>query len=74
MTAPERIRRPDSSPLPYCLLQRSDELLQTQPERLAKHPQLHHIHPPLAAFALGDERLSFAEPLGSCTAGSTYCS
>ena len=63
MTAPDLIRRPDSSPLPYCLLQRSDELLQTQPERLTKYSQFHHINPPLSAFALGDERLSFTEPL-----------
>ncbi len=54
----------ESSPLPYCLLQSCDEVLQTQPERLAKHPQLHHIDPPLTAFGLGDKRLRFAEPLG----------
>jgi hypothetical protein len=51
-------------PLPYRLFQRADELLQTQPECLAKHPQLHHVNPPLPAFALGHKRLSFAEPLG----------
>src|ERR1700722_7486826 len=64
MTAPDLIRRPESSPLPYCLLQRSDELLQTQPERLKKYSQFHHINPPLSAFALGDECLSFAKLLG----------
>ena len=44
------------------LLLRADELLQAQSERLTKHPQLHHVDPPLPALALGYKRLSFAEP------------
>jgi hypothetical protein len=54
----------ESSPLPYCLLQRFDELLKSQPERQTEHPQLHHVDPPFPALTFRDERLGFPEPLG----------